>query len=1824
MFQLPSMRRSLSIFSASLLLAVGLTPFTAVPADAVTLTNGTCTADYSNSNFSVTDKGSTCWVTFTGSGVFYPGSIQLRKIVAIGGGGGGGADGGSGGSGAQLRHLTTSDVLTTQVSVTVGDAGKGAIHQATPPLNIATNGGSSSFGSYMTAVGGRYGHNTSTSTMTASTGGSGGTAFSGGFGGGGGAAGDCCPPRNGSDGGNGASSSSYLSLLTPGGGGGGANNKGVSDKVGGSGGSSGGGYGGSYFSTGDIGRSAGAGGGGGSSYPVSTNPNARHGRDGAAGIVRIEFVKSPQVSDFTTSAGSSSNSDSPQFQLKFTQATAGIEGSDFENAATGETAATGCVFTPSPNSVSAGATLTVTATGCSDGILTPRLKSKSVYLSGYSSSTGPTLAATGPSVTLDRVAPTIEFGNLNSPNNSNPVVIDVTADETITGLALADFDAAGCDASFTGSGSSYQLSLADCTEGEITVSMSGSATDQAGNIANKPPDLVFTADRTFATSTLTAPSTPTNDEPLNYSFTPGEALADGSVLSAADISVTGGSCSLDANSITTNGSKFEFNVVNCADGDTADVAILAGAITDVAGNPNPRIDFNSIAIDKAVAVGIIGEPANTQYNSGSLNFTLNFDEPVWGLNSDELAITGGSMGCSLTEFAEQNNITSYTVSVTGCQHGASVILTLGANSVFDALNNYGPTSPIQTSAFIIDLEAPELVSVTPRKNIQNSTTVIYDVLFSEPVSSVDPSMFATSSAGCSAPVVATPATTFQSGWVVSVSDCADGDVNLGVSLTDGISDAATNQLDPDAPSSAVTVATVVVDTIAPNGSWQTPPQGPMNSQPSFLIDFNEPIMQSSFTGADISNDGSSQGCNFVVTQLDADSFEVTPSGCTDGTVQPVIAAGSVTDLAGNQLAATMTLEDRTSGSVVVDFTAPVVSFNTEPATPTNAQTLNYQVEFNEPVQAVQPADFTMLGGVTGCEISITPDSSNSTTIFDLEISSCSEGLAILSVNQSSVADLAGNFGPVQATAATLVTIDRTPAVATISNQTSSPTNQTTLVFGIGFDEPVSSLEVSDFEISGQGCTPGTLSGNQPGTTFSLTVTGCDVSTTAQLNLKAESVVDAAGNISPAVVSNTASITTDRVPAEVTDFSVFEGNDNGQVVYKLEFNEPITGLAATDFVASGVSIITPVGITQISPSQYRISTQALTSGNQTLTLSAGSITDLPGNSSPVTSVSAASEEISFDSLAGAFSQSPTLTAAGKSNSDNPVWQVSVSRAIDPTTPSNLLQSDEVSLSVGTCDSLTVAAVSATVFEISATGCADGDIAPVIAAGSIIDPDGNSWPLENYTAEVFEIDTIAPTVAVTSPTGAEQLVRQVFEFEFSEPVLGVTLDDFSLAAGSTATGCQLSYQNIENKTLVQTAGCSDGTIGVTINSNTVTDEAGNLGPVTAVSSTLITKSTVAPVMQTTPATNPEPTLMATAPPRFVGPLTAQAQQDLLEHGVVSAVDGTAMNAIEADFSTLQNPTADAQIAQSITLTTGETLMASMKVDAAKTTGHQAVGYLRIGSDWIDLGTTEVTEDGVVTVPATFAMPGSYFLRIIIEQPAMQSLSTQSLSTQSLSTQSLSTQSISDDVMNRAGQALELDITVTGEPIELTPVPGVTTGFDGPILTTTPQTVSSLGGTVSYQGSNLDQVVDFNVADIEMQIVLQSENSISIEISALPAGTYSISLGSASGTTTIADALVVTIDVLQYQGPGNFVTKRISETEIKIYAKDIIDIGKIQFMVNGREIAWVRATEPDDPKLRVVSDESGDVYYLVRTVELDQRVRIEILVDNQRAKFSTYNPS
>lgn len=90
------------------------------------------------------------------------------------------------------------------------------------------------------------------------------------------------------------------------------------------------------------------------------------------------------------------------------------------------------------------------------------------------------------------------------------------------------------------------------------------------------------------------------------------------------------------------------------------------------------------------------------------------------------------------------------------------------------------------------------------------------------------------------------------------------------------------------------------------------------------------------------------------------------------------------------------------------------------------------------------------------------------------------------------------------------------------------------------------------------------------------------------------------------------------------------------------------------------------------------------------------------------------------------------------------------------------------------------------------------------------------------------------------------------------------------------------------------------------------------------------------------------------------------------------------------------------------------------------------------------------------------------------------------------------------------------------------------------------------------------------------------------------------------------------------ASFFTKRVSASEVKVYAKNPIGVGKVQFVVNGREIAWVRATSDRDPKLRMVTLQGENIGYLVRTAQLvaGQKNVIEIWVDNRRAWRAAYS--
>ena len=81
-----------------------------------------------------------------------------------------------------------------------------------------------------------------------------------------------------------------------------------------------------------------------------------------------------------------------------------------------------------------------------------------------------------------------------------------------------------------------------------------------------------------------------------------------------------------------------------------------------------------------------------------------------------------------------------------------------------------------------------------------------------------------------------------------------------------------------------------------------------------------------------------------------------------------------------------------------------------------------------------------------------------------------------------------------------------------------------------------------------------------------------------------------------------------------------------------------------------------------------------------------------------------------------------------------------------------------------------------------------------------------------------------------------------------------------------------------------------------------------------------------------------------------------------------------------------------------------------------------------------------------------------------------------------------------------------------------------------------------------------------------------------------------------------------------------KKLSDSSVKLYAKNIVGAGKVQFFLNGKEVAWVRAADANDPKLRT----ANGFQYLVRTVTLKAGMKnvLEIYVDGERVRRAAYS--
>ena len=161
----------------------------------------------------------------------------------------------------------------------------------------------------------------------------------------------------------------------------------------------------------------------------------------------------------------------------------------------------------------------------------------------------------------------------------------------------------------------------------------------------------------------------------------------------------------------------------------------------------------------------------------------------------------------------------------------------------------------------------------------------------------------------------------------------------------------------------------------------------------------------------------------------------------------------------------------------------------------------------------------------------------------------------------------------------------------------------------------------------------------------------------------------------------------------------------------------------------------------------------------------------------------------------------------------------------------------------------------------------------------------------------------------------------------------------------------------------------------------------------------------------------------------------------------------------------------------------------------------------------------------------------------------------------------------------------------------------------------TASSSSVTLTHTGAGV--LVGTNPADTDAS----GKVRISLWIGSNETGSAVLALTTTGQTAGAIKAThTITIGVAAADALATW-TSNQNDGTVKMYAKNVVGAGKVQFMVNGVEIAWVRAASTSDSKLRLAGAEGAA--YLVRTVELveGQKNALEIYVDGVRLTRSAY---
>ncbi len=503
----------------------------------------------------------------------------------------------------------------------------------------------------------------------------------------------------------------------------------------------------------------------------------------------------------------------------------------------------------------------------------------------------------------------------------------------------------------------------------------------------------------------------------------------------------------------------------------------------------------------------------------------------------------------------------------------------------------------------------------------NSVQVEFTATFSEPVTdfdSADLSFAGSTVGGTLQAIVANVFPNDGSTYSVTVFGWV-GDGNVVVSIpAGGARDLAGNS---NLASTSVDHTITVIDDAPTVTINQAPTQvDPINQAPVvFTVTFSEIV--TGFTDSDVSFAGSTVGgtLSAAVTGTDGD-YTVSVTGMTgNGQLVVSLPAGAAMDPAGNPSAASVSIDN----TVTFDSSRPGVTINQAPAQadPTTSNTVQFAVQFSEPVTGFTANDVSLAGSTVGGSLTtvVTGDGTN----FTVGVSGMTtNGTIVASIGANLAVDLAGNQNLASTSVDNTVTWQNTAPTVTINQAVTQPDpiNQSPILFTAQFSEAVTGFGAGDISFAGS-TAPGTLAATVTGTgpSYTVAVSGMTGNGTVVVSIPAASVIDAGGLGNSASTSVDNSVTFDNVSPTVTINQAAAQADptaGATIQFTVVFSEPETGFSAADVSLTGSTVAgnLVVGVTGSGP-LYTVSVTGMSgAGTVVASIPAGAARDLAGNPS----------------------------------------------------------------------------------------------------------------------------------------------------------------------------------------------------------------------------------------------------------------------------------------------------------------------------------------------------------------------------------------------------------------------------------------------------------------------------------------------------------------------------------------------------------------------------------------------------------------------------------